>query len=159
MTPPVRSTPFDRALADVRSGAVTPKAAADTLLALLSDKEVLWLLDGDVSRFAATKLPGMMRVGPITAAALPRIGFPGIKFCDGPRGVIAGPSTAFPVTMARAASWDPELERRVGHAMGLEGRAQGANYSGAVCVNLLRHPAWGRAQECYGEDPVLVGQL
>ena len=43
--------------------------------------------------------------------------------------------------------------------MGLEARARGANYSGAVCVNLLRHPAWGRAQECYGEDPVLTGRM
>ena len=53
----------------------------------------------------------------------------------------------------------PRLEERVGLAMGREARAQGANYSGAVCVNLLRHPAWGRAQECYGEDPVLTGRM
>jgi beta-glucosidase len=29
----------------------------------------------------------------------------------------------------------------------------------AVCVNLLRHPGWGRAQETYGEDPVHVGAM
>jgi beta-glucosidase len=68
-------------------------------------------------------------------------------------------STAFPVTIMRAATWDLALEERVGLAMGREARARGANYSGAVCVNLLRHPAWGRAQECYGEDPVLTGQM
>ncbi|MCU1633364.1 MAG: beta-glucosidase, partial [Micrococcaceae bacterium] len=43
--------------------------------------------------------------------------------------------------------------------IGLETRARGANYSASVCVNLLRHPAWGRAQECYGEDPVLTGRM
>jgi beta-glucosidase len=61
--------------------------------------------------------------------------------------------------MARAATWDPALEQQVGLAMGREARAQGANYSGAVCINLLRHPAWGRAQECYGDDPVLIGKM
>jgi beta-glucosidase len=153
------ATPFDRALEAVRAGDTSAESATDGLIAQLSDDEVLWLLDGDISRFAATKLPAMMKAGPVTAASLPRIGFPGIKFSDGPRGVVMGASTAFPVTMARAATWDPELEQRVGHAMGLEARAQGANYSGAVCINLLRHPAWGRAQECYGEDPVLIGQM
>ncbi len=33
------------------------------------------------------------------------------------------------------------------------------NLTGAVCVNVLRHPAWGRAQETYGEDPHHVGEL
>ena len=28
-----------------------------------------------------------------------------------------------------------------------------------MCVNVLRHPAWGRAQETYGEDPHHVGEL
>jgi beta-glucosidase len=153
------ATPFDRALAEVRAGSTSAESAASALISQLTDDEVLWLLDGDISRFSATKIPAMMKAGPVTAAALPRIGFPGIRFSDGPRGVVMGASTAFPVTMARAATWDPELEQRVGQAMGLEARAQGANYSGAVCVNLLRHPAWGRAQECYGEDPVLVGQM
>ena len=35
----------------------------------------------------------------------------------------------------------------------------GATYFGGVCVNLLRHPAWGRAQETYGEDPRLLGEM
>src|SRR4029079_8179170 len=60
---------------------------------------------------------------------------------------------------ARGATWDPELEERVGDAIGRELRAVGANLTGAVCVNVLRHPAWGRAQETYGEDPFHVGEL
>ena len=35
----------------------------------------------------------------------------------------------------------------------------GATYTGAVCMNLLRHPGWGRAQETYGEDPHHVGEM
>ena len=84
---------------------------------------------------------------------------PGIAFSDGPRGAVIGDATCFPVTMARGATWDPVLEERVGDAIGQELRATGANLTGAVCVNLLRHPAWGRAQETYGEDPHHVGEM
>ena len=96
---------------------------------------------------------------PIVAGAVPRLGVPGIRFSDGPRGAVIGRSTAFPVPMARGATWDPGLEERVGEAIGAEIRAQGGNLFGGVCINLLRHPAWGRAQETYGEEPVLLGAM
>lgn len=88
-----------------------------------------------------------------------RLGVPALWFTDGPRGVARGQSTCFPCTMARGASFDTGLERRIGEAMAIEVRAQGCNLSGAVCINLLRHPAWGRAQETYGEDPVHLGAM
>lgn len=90
---------------------------------------------------------------------LERLGIPGIRFCDGPRGVVMNGATTFPVAMARGATWDVGLERRIGAAMGLELRAMGGNLFGGVCINLLRHPAWGRAQETYGEDPHLLGEM
>jgi beta-glucosidase len=93
------------------------------------------------------------------AGALPRLGLPGIRFSDGPRGVVMGEATAFPVPMARGATFDPELEERVGDVIGVECRALGANLFAGVCVNLLRHPAWGRAQETFGEDPHLLGEM
>jgi beta-glucosidase len=43
--------------------------------------------------------------------------------------------------------------------MGVELRSQGADLFGGVCVNVLRHPAWGRAQETYGEDPYHLGVM
>lgn len=153
------STSFLAAVARVRAGEQTAGEAADALLVDASDTELLSLLDGDARVRQMMRLPAMIKAGPIAAGVIPRIGFPGVQFSDGPRGVVMGHSTAFPVTMMRGATWDPDLEREVGLAMGLEARAQGANYSGAVCINLLRHPAWGRAQECYGEDPVLTGRL
>lgn len=99
-------------------------------------------------------------IKPVIAGGNKRLGIPATIFLDGPRGIFrnAG-ATAFPVTMARGASWDPDLERRVGEAMGEENRASGGNYSGAVCMNLLRHPAWGRSQETYGEDPYHIGKM
>lgn len=88
-----------------------------------------------------------------------RLGVPALYFTDGPRGVCRGQSTCFPCVMARGASFDVDLERRIGEVMGIEARAQGATLSGAVCINLLRHPAWGRAQETYGEDPHHLGEM
>lgn len=88
-----------------------------------------------------------------------RLGVPPLWFTDGPRGVARGQSTCFPVLMARGASFDTDLERRIGEQMSLEIRAQGCTLSGAVCVNLLRHPAWGRAQETYGEDTHHLGEM
>jgi beta-glucosidase len=88
-----------------------------------------------------------------------RLGLPKLMFTDGPRGVALGSSTCFPVAMARGASWDVELEQRIGEAIGREARAQGSNFFGGVCINLLRHPAWGRAQETYGEDPWHLGRM
>ena len=88
-----------------------------------------------------------------------RFSVPPLYFTDGPRGVARGQSTCFPCTMARGASFDPDLEYRIGQVMGIEARAQGCNLSGAVCINLLRHPAWGRAQETYGEDSWHLGVM
>ncbi|MFF1876072.1 glycoside hydrolase family 3 protein, partial [Kitasatospora herbaricolor] len=150
---------FDPAVHDVRAGSTTVDAAVERLVDKLTDRELLWLLDGDVPLRSMIRLPAKIKAGPIVGGAVERLGIPGVRFADGPRGVVMGHSTAFPVTIARAATWDRDLEQRVGYAMGLEARAGGANYSGAVCINLLRHPAWGRAQECYGEDPVLTGEM
>jgi beta-glucosidase len=151
---------FDRAVAAVRAGA-HPGQAAGGLLAELTDAELLGLLDGDEPFWPG--MPDMMGKGynlePIVAGALPRIGLPGIRFSDGPRGAVIGRSTAFPVPMARGATWDPALEERVGEAIGAEIRAQGGNLFAGVCINLLRHPAWGRAQETYGEEPALLGAM
>jgi beta-glucosidase len=94
-------------------------------------------------------------------------GIAGFKFRDGPRGVNleAGNSgkdnysTAFPVTIARGASFDLDLELRIGDAIGDETLASGNNMMLAPAINILRHPAWGRAQETYGEDPFLLGRM
>ena len=82
-----------------------------------------------------------------------RLGVPPFQMSDGPRGVgtVEG-ATTFPVGMARGATWEPELEQRIGAAMGRELRGSGGNVLLAPTINILRHPSWGRSQETYGED-------
>lgn len=88
------------------------------------------------------------------------LNIPPIKFTDGPTGIVMGESsTCFPVSIARGATWDIQLEEKVGEAMGIEGRALGANLFAGVCINIIRHPAWGRAQETYTEDTYLMGKM
>lgn len=96
---------------------------------------------------------------PIVAGELLAHGIDGVRFSDGPRGIVMRHSTCFPVAAARGATWDPLLEGRVADAMGVEARIGGANLVASVCINVLRHPAWGRAQESYGEDPAHLAAM
>ena len=70
-----------------------------------------------------------------------------------------GFSTAFPVSMARGAAFDLDLEYAIGEAIGDEMMAAEQTILLAPSMNLLRHPLWGRAQESYGEDPFQIGRL
>ena len=135
---------------------------ARELLAQLTLDEKLGMMDGDTpfwAGLAEMMAPGGYNSRCWVAGAVPRLGIPGIRFADGPRGIVLKGATTFPVTMARGATFDPALEERVGDAIGRELRALGGNFFGGVCINLLRHPAWGRAQETYGEDPRHLGRM
>lgn len=96
---------------------------------------------------------------PYNTRPVERLGVPAVAFSDGPRGVVMGNSTCFPVSMARAASFNDELEYKIGQAIAEEIIAGGGNYFGGVCINLLRNPRWGRAQESYGEDQYLQARM
>lgn len=147
------------------TAALTPgeiDSRARELLAQLTFDEKLGLMDGDTPFWpglAEMMAPGGYGSRAWVAGAVPRLGIPGIRFVDGPRGIIMKGATTFPVSMARGASWDPALEERIGDVIGKELRALGGNHFGGVCINLLRHPAWGRAQETYGEDPRHLGAM
>ncbi len=133
---------------------------ARDLIAAMSLKEKVFEMSGRGMIRLGLSMIFSKKIKPVKAGGNKRLGISPTVFMDGPRGLFNYKgATAFPVTMARGASWDIELERRVGEAMAEEIRALGGNYSGAVCMNLLRHPAWGRAQETYGEDPHHVGEM
>ena len=144
-------------------GAPADEPRARALLEQLTLAEKLAMLDGDTpfwSGMADIALHNASHQHPWPAGVVPRLGIGGLHFVDGPRGVVLeGGATTFPPPISRGASWDPDLEERIGAAMARETRSFGANLLGGVCVNLLRHPGWGRAQETYGEDPVHVGVL
>jgi beta-glucosidase len=137
------------------------EAKVHELLAQLTLDEKLGMMDGDVSFWSglADLMGGGYGDHLWNAGAIARLGIAGIRFSDGPRGIVMEGATTFPVSMARGATWDIDLEERIGDAIGRELRALGGNLFGGVCINILRHPAWGRAQETYGEDSHHLGEL
>jgi beta-glucosidase len=134
---------------------------AQEWLAQLTLDEKIEIMDGDVPFWAG--MVDMMGGGygdhPWNAGVISRLGIVGVRFADGPRGIVMDGATTFPVSMARGAAWDVTLEERIGDVIGRELRALGGTLFGGVCINLLRHPAWGRAQETYGEDPYHLGEM
>lgn len=157
--PKTARTPVDwAALADLSPAAI--ETAARDILDRMTLKQKAHQMAGDESLiWGGLRMLVRYNAHPLPAGVDENLGIPGILFVDGPRGVVMNASTCFPVSMARGASWDVALEERVGDAIGIEARAQGANFFGGVCINLLRHPAWGRAQETYGEDPHHLGEM
>lgn len=106
-----------------------------------------------------------------TLNGVPRLGLPSIWVADGPHGLrkqprsdnvsLAGniPATCFPTAAALAATWDRELVREVGRAIGLEARRHGVSVVLGPGVNIKRSPLCGRNFEYFSEDPLLSGEL
>lgn len=152
------NTHFAKAVKRVKRGG-NAREEAIGLYQQLSREEQLGLLDGDTPFWTGIfEIMARYNARPYVHGEVTRLGIPGIRFSDGPRGCSLGASTSFPVSMARGATWNPYLEAAVGNVIGIEARAQGANYVGSVCINLLRHPGWGRAQETYGAESYLLGE-
>ncbi len=72
--------------------------------------------------------------------------------------VIHGLRTVFPVPLAEAASFDPDLARRTARAAGMEAAASGIDWTFAPMVDVARDARWGRGVEGAGED-VLLGRM
>jgi len=108
-----------------------------------------------------------------TTAAIPRLGIPCRWMDDGPNGVRedispdswqpAGRtddfSTAMPVGICLAATWDTNLAYSEGEAIGQEARARGKDIMLGPTVNIMRTPLWGRNFESFGEDPFLTSRM
>jgi beta-glucosidase len=83
-------------------------------------------------------------------------GFPRLKMSDGPYGIRTwGPDTAYAAGIGLAATWDPELARRMGMAIAQDARARGVHFLLGPGVNMYRAPMGGRNFEYFGEDPFL----
>jgi beta-glucosidase len=97
-----------------------------------------------------------------------RLGLGSICLTDGPHGVrkAAGtdftnsaPATCFPTASALASSWDVELLREVGEALGREAQALDVQVLLGPGLNMKRSPLCGRNFEYFSEDPTLAGRL
>ncbi len=133
---------------------------ARQLCSRMTTKEKAFLLSGNWNMIRdSIKYKRTYNPVPINSHGCKRLKIDPIRFTDGPRGVVMGQSTCFPVSIARAASFDRDLERQIGEAIGAEAKESGANLFAGVCINLMMHPAGGRSQESYGEDPYLVGEM
>ncbi|GAB3757723.1 glycoside hydrolase family 3 protein [Microlunatus parietis] len=78
---------------------------------------------------------------------------------EAPHGHQSLGQTLFPVNLAAAAAWDPDLVEECAAAMGAELRAAGVHLALISGLDLLRDPRWGRSEECFGEDPRLAAEL
>lgn len=86
--------------------------------------------------------------------------------CEALHGVAwLGTATVFPQPVGLAATWDVDLIEKVAEVASIEVRAKRAENplvslnTWAPVVNTLRHPAWGRNEEGYSEDPHLTAHF
>ncbi|SER30002.1 beta-glucosidase H [Sphingobium sp. YR768] len=149
------------------TGCATPSRArlsqtvddrTDRLVAEMTTAEKLRLFEGDTTLDASGK--GVTAcVG--HAGGLPRLGLPALCMGDGVAGV--GNSlpgvTQFPAPITLAASWNTDLAKQFGIALGAEQSAKGRNVALAPTINIARSPLWGRTAETLGEDPFLTSRL
>ncbi len=88
-----------------------------------------------------------------------RLGIPVLFAEECPHGHMAIDATVFPTSLSQASTWNDKLIYRMGEAIALETRAQGANVGYGPVLDIARDPRWSRVEETYGEDPVLTATL
>ncbi len=78
---------------------------------------------------------------------------------EAPHGHQALGGTILPQNLAVGATWDPALFEQACAAVASELAASGVDLALVSGLDILRHPSWGRAEECFGEDPLLAAEL
>ena len=151
---------------------MTPTTATGALdeSGSLSGTETIAPGQGFDAAAVAASLPLDEKVALLTGAAtwtlreIPAIGLRTMTVSDGPIGVRGTgddglPSAQLPAPSATAATWDVDLQARLGALMAAEARRKAVDVILAPVVNLQRSPVGGRHFECLAEDPLLTARL
>ncbi len=88
-----------------------------------------------------------------------RLGIPAIIHEEICSGLMAREATVFPQALGVAATFRPELNHRLADAVRRQMRAIGAHQGLSPVLDVCRDPRWGRLEETYGEDPLLVSRM
>jgi beta-glucosidase len=86
-------------------------------------------------------------------------GVPVLFVEEAPHGIQALGGTTLPVNLALGAGMDAELTGELAAVVAAEARARGTHVVLVSGLDVLRDPRWGRAEECFGEDPALAAAL
>jgi beta-glucosidase len=147
------------------------EARVSDVLSQMTLEEKIHILKGSglASAMGRTE-PGEGIAGAVgTIVPTPRLGIPTVYLSDGPAGLRIQPTregdgdtyycTAFPIATLLASSWNEELVKEVGTAMGNEALEYGIDVILGPGANIHRHPLCGRNFEYYSEDPFLSGYM
>lgn len=88
-----------------------------------------------------------------------RLGVPLLIGEECSHGHMAIGGTVFPVPLAIGSTWNVDLYRDMCRAVAAETRAQGGAATYSPVLDVVRDPRWGRTEECFGEDPFLIGEM
>jgi beta-glucosidase len=88
-----------------------------------------------------------------------RLGIPIIPFDESLHGLVRQGATAFPQSIALAASWNVNLMHQVSKAIAIECKTRGIRQILSPVVNIASDVRWGRTEETYGEDPFLASEM
>lgn len=154
-----------------------PKLRADNidevLKAMTLEEKAKLLVGGANNFFSAGAVVGseakLVPGAAGTTAEIARLGIPATVLTDGPAGVRIDPiregtdqtfyATAFPIGTCLASTWNTDLIRQVGAAIGNETKEYRCDVILGPGMNLHRNPLCGRNFEYYSEDPLLTGWI
>lgn len=88
-----------------------------------------------------------------------RLGIPILFGEECSHGHMAIGATVFPVPLNVGSTWNVDLYREMCKAIALETRSQGGAATYSPVLDVVRDPRWGRTEECFAEDPYLIGEL
>jgi beta-glucosidase len=86
-------------------------------------------------------------------------GLPVLFVEEAPHGLMALGGTTLPVNLALGAGMDPGLTEELAAVVAAEARTRGTHVALVSGLDVLRDPRWGRAEECFSEDPALAAML